>query len=164
MPPLILSMRREDIPAVQALITSLHDLHHRAHPKDYRAGATMPAQDLAQALTDEKQTALVALVHAQVVGFCLIFWRSRPQSDMLPARKVAYVDIFCVDDAHHRQGIGRALYAAVQREAENRGMHSIQLSVRAFNTNALKFYEALGMEKSRYLMEMPLVDKATSPS
>ena len=46
--------------------------------------------------------------------------------------------------AYHRQGIGRQLTASVVERLVEQGMHSLLIRVLKANTNARRFYEALG--------------------
>jgi GNAT superfamily N-acetyltransferase len=51
-----------------------------------------------------------------------------------------------VDEAHRGQGIGRALFDAVEQEARLRGCELIYLTTAERRDDAHAFYERLGLE------------------
>lgn len=60
-----------------------------------------------------------------------------------PAGKIA---AFVVDEAHRRHGVGRALLAAMEREARARGCELLFLTTSERRADAHAFYERLGLE------------------
>jgi len=59
------------------------------------------------------------------------------------ARDTFMLDLF-VRPAWRSRGVGRALVAAVAREAIRRGFPNLEWGVRSSNTRALRFYRSLG--------------------
>ena len=60
----------------------------------------------------------------------------------------AWVYYLAVDPAEQRSGIGRALMAACEQWARDRGIPKLQLMVRSDNAAAKAFYDRLGYERS----------------
>ena len=70
--------------------------------------------------------------------------------------KSIYIDdIFVLEEFRH-QGIATKLYKQVESIAKDIGAKRIDLTVWQFNTTALKFYESLGMETQRKILETRL--------
>lgn len=59
----------------------------------------------------------------------------------------AELDLVVVAAEHRRRGHGRALLAAFERAASQRGAHVVHLEVSAQNSSALALYEAAGYER-----------------
>ena len=66
--------------------------------------------------------------------------KSRKLVDVYPAHM--HIDIY---PSHHRRGIGRMLFAAHEAHLKAIGCPGYHLFVGSSNTNAVKFYTALGM-------------------
>ena len=75
---------------------------------------------------------------------------------MLVPSKFLYVDDFCVKSNHQNIGIGKLLFNYIINYAKLEEVSSIQLTVSEFNTNAIKFYEILGMSTRNRKMELNL--------
>lgn len=65
-------------------------------------------------------------------------------------------NMFGVGEGHRRQGIGRALFAAIRDAARERGLTRIELDVWAFNESAVRFYESIGFHTYRSYMACTL--------
>jgi ribosomal-protein-alanine N-acetyltransferase len=58
----------------------------------------------------------------------------------------AYILNFCVRSASRRRGLGRALLSHLLTRARHHGATTVRLEVRASNTTAQQFYQALGFQ------------------
>ena len=72
--------------------------------------------------------------------------------------KTLYIDDLCVDENERGGGIGRALYEHVIAFAKEAGCYNVTLNVWAFNENAMRFYERLGLTPQSIHMET-ILDK-----
>ena len=70
--------------------------------------------------------------------------------------KTLYIDDICVREDCRGQGIGAALYRHVTGYAREKGFYNVTLNVWSCNPGALKFYEAMGMQKQKIGMEQIL--------
>lgn len=71
-------------------------------------------------------------------------------------KKIAYMDDLCVDESVRGRGIGKKLFLFVSNEAKKRDAERLDLMVWSFNNRALSFYEELGMQTQRYILEKEL--------
>ena len=67
--------------------------------------------------------------------------------------KTLYIDDLCVDESVRVMHIGRTLYEYVLDYAKMHGYYNVTLNVWADNTNAVKFYEKIGMKIQKIGME-----------
>jgi GNAT superfamily N-acetyltransferase len=68
----------------------------------------------------------------------------------------AWIHDFVVDEAHRGQGYGAELLDFVESWAEERDCEYVALAVRDGNDDALRFYEAEGMERWGHVVETDL--------
>ena len=74
-----------------------------------------------------------------------------------------YIGVLVVADRVSRHGIGRALIAAADAWARDRGLRNLTLHTGAFNTNARGFYAALGFVEEEVRLTRPVADLFAEP-
>lgn len=84
-------------------------------------------------------SALVAVVDDVVVGFISVSTMRH-----FSGETDSYIGELIVDEAHEGRGIGRALVAAAERIAIDRGHRCITLTTGAANERGREFYDRLG--------------------
>jgi ribosomal protein S18 acetylase RimI-like enzyme len=67
--------------------------------------------------------------------------------------KTLYIDDLCVDEKYRGQRIGTTLYHAVLDYARELGCYNVTLNVWTCNPQAVKFYEACGLNPQKIGME-----------
>lgn len=72
-----------------------------------------------------------------------------------------YIGELAVADRAARQGIGRALIAAADTWARDRGLRHLTLHTGAFNANARAFYAALGFADEEVRLTRPIAPEVT---
>ena len=70
--------------------------------------------------------------------------------------KTLYIDDLCVDEDSWGMHIGRELYEAAVRLAKESGCYNLTLNVWSCNTEALRFYEKMGLLPQKIGMELVL--------
>lgn len=89
------------------------------------------------------------MVDDKIAGICLATIKDKIE-------KSIYIDdIFVLEEFKH-QGIATKLYKQVESIDKDIGAKRIDLTVWQFNNTALKFYESLGMETQRKILETRL--------
>jgi GNAT superfamily N-acetyltransferase len=91
----------------------------------------------------ESGTVLVAEDEGTIVGFASV-----KERDHFTGVRLAYVGELAVATEAEGRGVGRALMAAVETWARERGLARILLDTGAANTEARAFYARLGFEES----------------
>lgn len=69
-------------------------------------------------------------------------------------KKLIYIDDFCVKSDLKRTGIGSLLFNHIVDFAKSENASAIHLTVWEFNKDAIKFYEAMGMDTRNRRMEI----------
>jgi ribosomal protein S18 acetylase RimI-like enzyme len=142
---------REDVPSVLQLyaddeLGTAPDRAWREKLADYLA-----AFDAIQ--TDARTTVYVAQLGASVVGtFQLTFLRHLAHRGALTAQ----VESVHVASEHRRRGIGEAMMRFAIDRAREKNCKRIQLTSQKRRTDAHRFYERLGFERSHEGLKLPL--------
>jgi len=131
MDPTIRDARDADAQAIAALLTQL------GYPSD--ADAVEERLDRLWVVGDR---VIVAEVEGDVVG--VVHLQVTPALER--ERPAGKIGALVVDEGHRGQGIGRALFAAVEQEARLRGCELVYLTTAEQRDDAHAFYERLGLE------------------
>jgi ribosomal protein S18 acetylase RimI-like enzyme len=154
----------EDLPRTTALLEELADWHIRLEP-DHHRGFVSPDPEqrlsrLAALVADpSKGVALIADdAHGEALGLAIVHVQP---SGPTPLRQGASTGTFLIENivvaaGQRRRGIGRALMAAAQSWAAERGAKQVVLTVRESNVPALRFYQALGCRTVSRWLAIPL--------
>ena len=127
----------------------IHAINEAAYP----AVGTETIDDLAH-IASESIIALVAEVDGEIAGFCLVLAPGAAYDSMnyqwFLARydDFVYLDRVALSQAFQRQGIGRAMYAEVERLARERRptatQFTLEVNLRPRNDQSLAFHGELG--------------------
>jgi ribosomal protein S18 acetylase RimI-like enzyme len=134
--------------------------HAQIRPDFFAAGAD-PARSrlyLDRILADEDQELLVAVRGGDIVGLIHFQLYDTPPSPVFADRRRAHVEDLVVDEAHRRQGIGRALLRAGEEWARRRHAEQVVLTVWRGNPDAVAFYEAFGYAPVSQVLARELKD------
>lgn len=131
--PLIRPARAEDSGALSALIGQL----------GYEAAPAEVAVRLAD-MAAEDRIVLVAEVSGQVVG-CLTTSVMRVLHRPAP---IGRISMMVVDEAHRSGGIGARLVRAAEQALAAQGCYMVEVTSHQRRTEAHRFYERLGYEKT----------------
>ncbi len=144
------------IPGILALLAQVGQVHHELRPDIFVPGTLKYDEAaLAALLTDPDRPIYVALEEETVAGYCFCV-RKYFGGSMHTRRQEFYIDDLCVDEAHRRKGIAKALYCHALEQAKALGCHSVTLNVWCGNEGAMTFYEQLGLRPRNIMMEQRL--------
>jgi maltose O-acetyltransferase len=139
--------RASDLDALVELNLHVQRLHIEAEGEPFaeptRAGV---AAWFADRLEDEGWRTLVADIDGIRAGYVLFERIDRPAGTFTSAMRMLYVHQLGVDPAHRRQGVGRALLGAVEREATAVRAGQVALDTWGFNVAAQAFFASCGYE------------------
>lgn len=143
-----------DIQAIDKLLYEVHKVHSDARPDIFKAGAKKYTDDeLTRILNDDDTPVFVAERDGSVVGYAFCIHRQFLNNNNMTDIKTLYIDDLCVDEAVRGEHIGRQIYEYVLKFAKQNGYYNVTLNVWADNTNAVKFYEKIGMQIQKIGME-----------
>jgi ribosomal protein S18 acetylase RimI-like enzyme len=120
-------LRRGRISDVDALLALEHNAF-KAEP--------LSRQSLRHFLVSPNATFIVAKSHGDLAGYVLVRYSSR--------HRLARIYSIAVDRKLRRQGLGRRLLAAADKDAVRRRCRAIRLEVRKYDRNAIRFYKSSG--------------------
>jgi GNAT superfamily N-acetyltransferase len=103
------------------------------------ASAAMPSR-LSRLNADGCASALVATQDGEAVGLATVHLRHA----LNHATPLAQLSLLVVDERARGRGIGRALVAAVEAWARERGCHRIVVTTALHRSDAHRFYERIG--------------------
>lgn len=149
---------REDIPLLQGLLSELHAQHYEAMPERFLPQAAGESDSVlfGSWLANEKVCLLVAERASRVVAYARAELRSPPDGVAHRARTFVEVHEIVVAKGLRRSGVGRLLMQALLEWAESSNASSLELSVYAFNEEALDFYRRIGMKDMRITLAKAL--------
>lgn len=137
------------------LFMQLHRHHVEIKPETFR----MPEREwfserIAGILNDGGQTVFMH-ENGVIDGYAVVKITDVNTDEKIP-RRLCYIDCFAVAENCRRQGIGTELFGAVKAFGKERGCTNVQLGVSACNTNAVAFYNEMGLVPRTIIMEMRL--------
>ncbi len=152
---MIRTAEKKDAARVSELFRELHRHHCEIAPEKHR----MPKDDcfsevIGKALADSEQTILVSDDNG-INGYALIKIIDVDTPVKVP-RRVCYIDCISVAENLRRNGIGTALFKAVEKFALENGCNAVQLSVDAENAGAERFYEKMGLLPRSIILAKPI--------
>ena len=141
-------VRDEDHPAVLGLSPRLTTgAAPWRDPGRFAAAARGWIESSLAAAQDEGRAVLVAVLGGRVAGVVSLAERQHFTGD-----RDAYIGELVTDRAVEGQGAGRALMAAAEKWAAERGLARITLETGARNHRARRFYEKAGFEEEEILL------------
>ena len=144
----------QDVPAILELLRLVGGIHAAGRPDIFRLGAQKySASQVINMLSDPENPIFIAAEGETVLGYAFCQVLTYAKDPVMADRTELYLDDLCVAADTQGKGVGKALYQAVRRYAQNRGCHSVTLNVWSFNENAAKFYEKLGLTPRKTYLE-----------
>ena len=149
--------KNTDIDRVNALLYQVQQLHADGRPDIFKNGAKKyTTEELKAIIADDMTPIFVYEENGTVMGYAFCIYQITPESEQLHARKVLYIDDLCVDENDRRKHIGKKLYEHVLAVAKENGCDSVTLNVWRVNPSAERFYQKMGMEPLKMMMEQRL--------
>lgn len=154
MPITVRPAKKNDIPALMALLVQVNMVHHNGRPDLFKGPTTKyTADELATILEDDATPVFVGVDESGRVlghGFCVM---QHSGGQLMEEHDTLYIDDICVDEAARGLGVGRALYDHIRDYARQKGCYNVTLNVWTCNPGAMRFYEKLGLKPYKVGME-----------
>jgi GNAT superfamily N-acetyltransferase len=157
----IRSAQTNEHAALLPLFEELDEHHRRVRPDIFckPLGTRREATMLDALIAGPDSTILVAEdPHGTLHGLAVLLVRDIPGSPIRHSRRFVEIDNFVVRPASRRHHIGNALLAASRAWAVARNIGRIELSVWAFNSEAIALYRNAGFASTILRMELPLAE------
>ncbi len=150
--------KTEDVACIAELLYQVHAVHAEARPDIFQAGKRKyNDEEIVALLADEQKPIFVYEdENGTVQGYAFCVYQITQGVPALFDRKVLYIDDLCVDASQRGKKIGEKLYQHVVAYAKENGCDSVTLHVWNDNQGAFRFYERLGLEPLKTLMEQKL--------
>ena len=150
--------KEKDIPMLMELLLQVDMVHHNGRPDIFKGPATKYNEDqLKDLLKDPKTVIFVCTDENDVpMGHAFCINKQIPDDNVLTDIKTLYIDDICVDEKARGKHVGKSLYDHVIEYAKEEGYYNVTLNVWSCNPGALKFYEAMGLQKQKIGMELVL--------
>lgn len=145
-----------DIPRIGELLVQVCNVHAAGRPDIFIADHRKYNDDELRLLINQfPDSPILVAVNAddKVLGYAFCQIQDTRATDNTYARRMLYLDDLCVDAECRGRHIGRRLYDAVRKLAEERQCHAVTLNVWACNPSAQAFYERLGLQPLKTYLE-----------
>ena len=147
----------KDIDRLNVMLYQVQQLHADGRPDIFKSGAKKyTTEELKAIIADDMTPIYVYEEDGTVMGYAFCIYQITPESEQLHARKTLYIDDLCVDEPYRKKHIGKKLYHYVLDVAKENGCDSVTLNVWRVNPSAEKFYQKMGMEPLKTMMEKQL--------
>lgn len=148
-----------DYPAVDMLMSELHELHAEKRPDIYDPAEHIYSEEqFAEMLGNENTFAIGAEIEGELAGICFFDIRGKnpkAKNGVVP-NTTAFISDIVVGKKFRRKGIAKKLFEEAEKTAKEKGALRIDLMVWAFNEDAIEFYKSVGMSTQRFVFEKQL--------
>ena len=145
----------KDLPRVLELLQQVLTVHADGRPDIFIHGTTKYTDaELLALFRDDSRPIFVSTDGSDTVlgyAFCIIE-ETRGVNNMHDMRTL-YIDDICVDELSRGQHVATGLYEYVRQYARSIGCYHVTLNVWTCNPVAQKFYEKMGMQPLKTVME-----------
>ncbi len=145
-----------DVKPLAALFRQLHEHHIKIAPESHK----MPFEgyftlEMQSFLEDEKTSVFLEELDGEITAYSVVNIFERERAGRTYA-KILYIEHFAVGEEFRRHGCGTRLFGFLKDYAEENGCDLIQLGAAAGNSEALSFYESMGMKPRTIRLELKL--------
>lgn len=150
---MIREMNLNDYEDVRILVKQIHELHLSNRPDIYNDGESFPKEYFKKVLNDANNLNYVYVENKKIVGALNASLQHTNPLPIIKPRTYYFIENIVVDKNHRRKGIAKKLFHYLTLKAKENNIDSIELNVWSFNTEAIKFYESMGMNIKNIRME-----------
>ncbi len=151
---MIREMNLNDYEDVRILVKQIHELHLSNRPDIYNDGESFPKEYFEKVLSDANNLNYVYVENKKIVGVLNATLQHTNPLPIIKPRTYYFIENLVVDKNHRRKGIAKKLFSYLTLKAKENNIDSIELNVWSFNTEAIKFYESMGMNIKNIRMEI----------
>lgn len=134
---------------IKKLMQSIQNLHHNKRSEIHKDSEIFDIEEFKQNIDN----IMVAEINNTIVGAVVYLVKEKLENNYTNYRKVLFIEALVVDVNYRKNGIGKILMQRMEKIAKENGCSSIELNVWAFNDEAIKFYESIGMSVKTMILE-----------
>ena len=154
---MIRKAKEKDILKIKDLLSQVCRVHHDGRPDIFKIGTKYSTEELIEILKDKNRPILVCVADAdEVMGYCFCIFKQYNNNSIMTDIKTLYIDALCVDEKKRGKHIGKELFEAAIKLAEENNCYNLTLNVWSCNSSAMRFYEAQGLVPQKVGMELVL--------
>ena len=148
----------KDVDDINELLYQVHKVHSDGRPDIFKEGCKKyTTKELKKIIVDDEKPIFVFVNdNNKVVGYVFCIYQNTMEVSSLVDRKILFIDDFCVDLNERGKNIGVELYKLIEIEAKKNKCVGVVLNVWNFNKIGIKFYEKLGFNPLKTVMEKKL--------
>lgn len=149
----------KDIREIIRLLVQVNDIHAEGRPDIFTGkGLTKYDEEGLKGILENPDTPVFAAINddGSMAGYCFCIVEDHSGYANLKPIKTIYIDDLCVDENIRGKHVGQRLFEHVKRYAKENGFYNVTLNVWTCNPGAQRFYEALGMQPMKTVMEYKL--------
>jgi GNAT superfamily N-acetyltransferase len=148
----------DDYAQLCELFDEVDRLHRETRPDVFRKpdGPVRSRERIAHLVDGSDAAILVAERDGMLSGLAVVLEIAGASHPLRVDRRVVEIGTIVVRADARRQGIGRSLMAASLQWAKVRGADHVEISVYAFNEDALRMYEAAGFTMLHHRLKLPI--------
>ena len=148
----------KDIPRLEEILYQVHNVHASVRPDLFIKGKKKYTAEELEALIGSEDTIIFVCTDdtGVIMGYAFCMDKTYEGNHSTNPDKMLYIDDLCVDEKFRGRHVGSILCEHVKKYASEEGYQRITLNVWEFNKSARAFYDALGFEPLKTVMEMRL--------
>ena len=140
--------KKEDLSGINEIAKQIQDLHVKLRPDIFVPNDVVISEERYKELLKDG-VVLVGEHDNRIISYAVCFVRNW-DSPIMAKKKVLFVDAIGNDESCRNCGIGKKMMQYIIDYAKENACDRVELQANASNTNAIGFYEHIGMkEKSR---------------
>ncbi|MBQ1826542.1 MAG: GNAT family N-acetyltransferase [Erysipelotrichaceae bacterium] len=144
----------KDIDQINELLNDVLNIHHEGRSDLFKSDTKKYTDEqLTEIINDDSRPIFVLQEDGLILGYAFCLFQQHLNDNILTDVKTLYIDDLVVRKGYRGRHLGKRLYEYVKRFSKESGCHNLTLNVWAFNENARKFYESLGMKPQKIFME-----------
>ena len=145
-----------DFSGISTLENQVFQIHLDARPDMIKPELPFNQNYFEECLHDENMKIFVFEDAGCIIGYCVTRKIEHKGHYMFFDMIILEINNLCVDERVRCKNIGRQLFNHVKEYADAIGASRLELSVWAFNENAIQFYKRLGMSERTSRFELVL--------
>ena len=150
---MIREMNLNDYEDVRILVKQIHELHLSNRPDIYNDEESFPKEYFEKVLSDANNLNYIYVENKKIVGILIATLQHTNPLPIIKPRAFYFIENIVVDKNYRRKGIAKKLFEYLSLKAKENNIDSIELNVWSFNSDAIKFYESMGMNIKNIRME-----------